>query len=448
MRLFQALLAGAHPGYRGSEWTEAKAESFRWLEEREPPVIVTPAARLAPGYTLYVPNNDSDRTFKRQDRLTSKMAQPHRLCDGDTLHYLWSIEESDESGLRHAELLCYEARHLLALGWGVDQVVGNGRILNEAQAAALAGRRWRTRVAQGAGQQRWRLPSKGSLRDIEEVHHSFLQRVKGKQYRPQLKLSVYQTVTYSASVLPPRSHAIFELPEGVAFRQEAAATVAAMLRSLTCRLANDDTHRFPGGSETYVAGHTGKQDRTPPRFSYLPLPTIGHEHADGMIRRLLIAEPFGGDGLHAHWAQNRLRIATLTDKDGNDRGVLLDTWRPSTNLMVRRYVGEARTWCTVTPVILPGFDDGKHAKAERLFLTAMQQAELPFDTIAELTLRKAPFWPNSQHPSRYSAPVYLKHLARWHVRIVFHEPVSGPLAIGAGRHSGLGTLAASEERNQ
>ena len=99
----------------------------------------------------------------------------------------------------------------------------------------------------------------------------------------------------------------------------------------------------------------------------------------------------------------------------------------------------------MTPVILPGFDDGKHTKAEKLLFTAMGQADLPFGAVTELTMRKAPFWPGSQHPRQYFVPAYLRQLPGWHVRIVFREPVPGPLAVGAGRHSGLGIFARSEE---
>ena len=446
MRLFEALLAGARTGARNREWSEFKAGMFRWLETREPPLIVAPEARRASGYTFYVPNNDSDKIFERQERLTTKVARPHRLCDGDTVNYLWPIEANDWAVAKpHAELLCQEARRLLALGWGIDQVLGNGRVLTDAEAAALPGRRWRPWSGHRPGAQRWRVPTAGSLQDLERAHDSFIQRFSGNRYRPGLRFSRFDTVSYfSAGKLPPRSYARFELPEGVAFRQEAAAKVAVMLRSLACRCAGEDTHEFPGGSETYVAGHTRNQERTPPRFSYMALPTAGHEHADGMIRRLLIAEPFGGDGVHAQWAQSRLRNATLQDHDGNDRGVLLDLWRAASDNMIRRYVDEARTWCTVTPVILPGFDDGKRTKAETLFLTAVRHADLPIGSVAELTLRKAPFWPGSQHPRQYAVPEYLKHLPAWHARLVFREPVPGPLAIGAGRHAGLGMFVGTE----
>ena len=445
MRLFQAILAGTRAGCRANEWSDAKGAAFQWLAQRRPPLIVAPEARATPGYTSYVPNNDSDETFDRQERLTTKVVRPHRLCDGGTVHYLWSIEESDWPAAKpHAEVLCREARHLLALGWGIDQVVGNGRVLSDAEAAALPGRPWRAWSAYRPGSRTWRVPCGDSLEDLERVHKSFLQRVRGNQYFPQPRFSRFYSVSYiSAETMPMRSYAAFELPEGVAFRQEDAAKVAAMLRSLACRSAADDTHEFPGGSEVYVAGHTGSRKHTPPRFSYLPLPTIGHEHADGMIRRLLIAEPFGGDGSHKRWAQERLLNAVLRDQDGNDRGVLLDPWRAASGPMIARYVDQARTWCTVTPVILPGFDDGRHAKAEKLFLTAVRDAGLPIDAVAELTMRKAPFWP-AQHPRQYAVPAYLNHLPAWHVQIVFREQVPGPLAIGAGRHAGLGIFAGAE----
>lgn len=447
MRLFQALVAGARTGCRGAEWDDTRANAFRWLAKRQSPLIIAPPARRAARRTLFVPNNDSDKEFDRQDRLTSKPGWPHALRDGDTVHFVWAIEETGDSEDRHyADAVCREARHLLALGWGIDQVVGNGQILtDDAQIAALPGERWRAWRTHRLGGQPWRVPTRDSLEDLERVHQAFLQRFEGRQYRPRTKVSQFEVVHYlRTTTVVPRPYAAFELPEGIAFRQEGIAIVAAMLRSLACQHARSDTHRFPGGSEIYVAGHVDKQERTPPRFSYLPVPTIGHEHADGMIRRLLIAEPFGAEGVHARWAQDRLRNATLRDTDGNARGVLLDLWRSNSKPMIRRYVDEARTWCSVTPVILPGFDDGKQVKAERLLITAIQQADLPLDAIDELAMRKAPFWPGSEHPRHYFVPNYLRQFARWHAALRFREPVPGPLAVGSGRHVGLGVFAAAD----
>lgn len=460
MRLFQALVAGSLCGCRSTEWSSAKEEAYRWLERRTPPMIIAPPGRRATAYTLFVPNNDADKRFERQDRLTSKIVRPCRLIsketdagNGLTMRYLWAIQEDEWAESRpHTEVLCREARHLIALGWGIDHAVAEGRVLADDTAAALVGRRWRAWRIRRSGQKQSRIPIDGSLQDLVMVHTSFVNRINGKRFAPPQKLRRFDAVAYlPVSTFPPRPHVAFELPKGMAFRQEKAVVVAAMLRSLACRCAKDDSHLFPGGSETYVAGHGPRTedgrlaDQRWPRFSYLPLPSIGHEHADGMIRRLLVAEPFGGDGDHAWWAQQRLRNEVLQDKQGDARGVLLDLWRPSSSRLVGRYVRGSQEWFSVTPVVLPGLDDGKQPKAERLFLKAAAQSQIPIGAIEEVILRKAPFWPGAAHPRHYFVPEYLRGFARWHAMVRFREPVPGPLAIGAGRHVGMGLMAGSDD---
>lgn len=477
MRLFQALVAGSRTGCRDADWSQAKAEAFHWLERRDPPLIVGPEAKLAAAYTLFVPNNDADKKFDRQDRLTSKVVRPHRIVGGGsgaavgpTLHYLWAIPDDEWATARpHAELLCYEARHLMALGWGIDQAVASGRLLTDAAAEALPGRRWRAWRTHRPGQRAARVPIDGSLEGLKWAYASFVSRIDGTRFNPSDKFKQFDSLIYlSADALPPRPYGVFELPEGVAFRQEATACVAAMLRSLACRCAKADSHRFPGGPEKYVAGHGPQSpdgrfvNESWPRFSYLPLPTIGHEHADGMIRRVLIAEPFDGEGTHARWAQQRLRNQVLRDCDGNERGVLLDLWRRGSKGMLDLYVAKSRRWSTVTPVILPGFDDNgwvrgiparnqsKPTKPERLFVKALEQAGIGPEAVQSFTLRKAPFFPGSQHPNCYRRPDYLdsqknRRFSAWHVHLCFHCEMPGPIAVGAGRHVGLGLFASAND---
>ncbi len=460
MRLFQALLAGSHAGCRKSRWftdgTNNLRNAFLWLEQQDLPQIIAPRAKEMSAYRLSPPNNDGDRK-ERQDRLTSKDPHPHRLMsqdgdsnDGQTVHYLWAISEEDWAVSRpYAETMAREARCLMALGWGIDQVVGNGEIFTEAEVDQLPGERWRPYPNDVLEQDRLRVPIEGSLRDLEAVHESFCAQLEGGVYNPPLKPTRFDRVRYVRDTrLPRRPYVAFELPEGCAFRQESANEVAAMLRSLACRNRDDFGEQFGDDTEVYLAGHVKGENRTPPpRFSYIPLPTIRQGPTDGMIRRLLIAEPYGGDGARATWAGRRLLGQTITDKDGNERGQLLGLWRRSSRGMVRRYTGEHQAWSTVTPVALPGFDDGKLVKAEKLFLKAVQQAGISVDGITDVTLRKAPFWPGSQHPRNYRRPRYLRHLPAWHAQIEFLEPVSGPLAIGSGRHAGLGIMAGQWESN-
>jgi len=48
------------------------------------------------------------------------------------------------------------------------------------------------------------------------------------------------------------------------------------------------------------------------------------------------------------------------------------------------------------------------------------------------------------HTRSYRRPDYLKHFPALHVVVIrFREPISGPLAIGAGRYGGLGVFAGS-----
>ena len=469
MRLFQALVAGSRSGCRDAAWSDRKAEAYRWLECRKAPIIVGPEAKPAAEYTLFVPDNDADTKFERRKRLTEKIVRPHLIISGPyTVHYIWDIADDEWQDVRsHAELLCAEARHLTTLGWGIDQTVGLGRILSSAEVQALPGQRWLPWDVRFGSEGRLRVPKPGSLDDLERAYEAFRHRlsmryppgareprvfytrvylpVGGQRHahRPTVPVSRPQEEQKPLAALPRRWYAVFELPQGVAFQAEDAAKVAAMLRSLACRLAKEEAGDFfPGGAEVYVAGHVERgTHKTPPRFSYLPLPSIGHGHSDGMIRRLLIAEPFGGDGVHATWAQRRLRNGTLQDDRGNERGVLLDLWRHNSRRVVDLYVRESRCWYSVTPVILPGFDDGEQVKAERLFLKAVAQAGIPIAAVECIALRKAPFWAGAAHPRHYFVPEYMRHFSRWHVALCFRRPIPGPLSLGVGRHSGLGLFA-------
>jgi CRISPR-associated protein Csb2 len=479
MRLFQALLAGSKLASRNGNWNGEKAAAFRWLESLKPPLVIAPPSRPAAVYTMYVPNNDADQKFERQDRLTSKVVRPRRIGGGaggsgelPQLHYVWTVGNSQQADAeKRCAVLCREARRLVALGWGIDQAVADGRVLSDADLAVLSGERWYPREGVQNVQPMLRVPKPGSLADCERAYKAFTQRIGCKrqgrgaklEYAPPDRPRCFNVVPYlRATITPPRPYAAFELPDGVAFRQENVRDVAAMLRSLACSEKEDFSERFPGdNSEVYLAGHVNGARGSLPRFSYLPLPTIGHEHSDGLIRRVLIAELFGGDGRHAAWAQRRLLNQPLKDNGGNERGVLMNLWRRTSRGIIDRYVREAQEWATVTPVILPGFDDfrgvskeeqraGRATKAEQLFMKAVVQAGLPAEIVESFTLRKAPFWPGSSHPSRYKRPSYLdtptnRRFPAWHVYVRFREPVPGPIAIGAGRHCGLGLFARKDQ---
>jgi len=334
----------------------------------------------------------------------------------------------------------------MALGWGIDQVVGDGKIIETGEVKKLRGERWKPWPVNLYSMHRLRVPTEGSLENLDEVYESFCEQLDDGMYTPPRPFNQFKVTNYMrAAEFPRRLFACFELPGGTAFRQEAIIEAAAMLRSLTCRQQNrhDFHHQFGDDPAVYLAGHVNGARPTPPRFSYLPLPTIGHDYADGMIRRLMVVEQLGGDGSRANWAQTRLMGQTLLDNKGDHRGQLLELSHSASRRLIRRYAGYSRAWSTVTPVLLPGFDDGKQAKAIKLLRQSVAHSGIEADAISEITIRKAPYWTGSQHPRDYRRPNYLQRYSAWHVHLEFHKPVSGPLAIGAGRHVGLGLFAAS-----
>lgn len=447
LRLFQALVAGTNAGFHQSDWSASKQQAFEWLEKRDPPDIVAPPARKARPYTLFVPDNDSDdkEKFNRQKRLKGKLFHPHRILDSDTLHYLWRIEDVEwPSAEAHISVILSEANKLLALGWGIDIVAGYGRLLSAAEVDGLKGERWHTSES-FRPEQKWRVPVQGTLRNLVQAHESRIRRIEDKLYHPPKALSAYKEALYvKADTRPPRPYIAFALRSfGVGkhrrtISQSNIVKVAAMLRHAAYEEAKRDPQVFPGGSEQYVAGHFS-ESRTPSmRFSYLPLPSVGHLHADGMIRRVLIGEPYGGDGGYVGWAKRRLANKELIESSTQKPFALLSELDVEDRRMVRNYIQNSRAWLTVTPVILPGFDDGKYQKALDLLRKAVQQAGLNAAMIEDANLRKAPFLSGSLHPSAYFRPDYLRNLPGWHVYLRFREPIDGPLAIGVGRHIGLG----------
>ena len=140
--------------------------------------------------------------------------------------------------------------------------------------------------------------------------------------------------------------------------------------------------------------------------------------------------------------------------------------------MVRQYTRSAAAWATVTPVVLPGYDDPNHyrrrlkngltaddqkryldrldRRIERLLRKAIGQAGFS-EVLAEhaqLEWRPTGFWPGVDLASRYTVPDHLARFPRLHVKISWRDDenrrleVPGPVCIGGGRFYGLGLFAA------
>lgn len=230
----------------------------------------------------------------------------------------------------------------------------------------------------------------------------------------------------------------------------------------------------------FILGHGERRDDThvpigPQRFAYLPLPSIeyrgGGKLSVGPIRRVLVTAL--GDGCEAEvaWATNTLPAQDMVDERSGEVLALLSPL-PTTDKVTARYTGKASTWSSVTPVVLPGYDDPNYlrrklarsgitaekqrkyleqlyARIDRLLRRALVHSGFA-PTLAEqaaLDWRKVGFLPGVESAERYGVPEHLRRLPRYHVLIQFLDSrgapveVRGPLCIGSGRHYGIGLFA-------
>ena len=372
----------------------------------------------------------------------------------------------------HFDILKAAARSITHVGWGIDMVAGDATILSNDDVTKLTGERWQPvedRSADG-----YRVPQDGTLNALTKKHEAFLSRVGADGFKPVPPLSAFRVVGYRLATEPSqRQFAAFSIlkPDASGTRPfnrlRGTRDVAGMVRHAVAATARDQ-----GWTEerinVFVHGKTSDGSKppngqtSPDRFQYLPLPTINHAlRRVESIRRVLIAAP-PHCGKQTAWARRAMSGAELVNHD--DVAALL-TILPGSDWVLRQYVEESRTWSTVTPVILPGYDDPDHlrrklkkcrdaetqkrylarldARMDELLRKAFRQAGYSSELIdqAELDWRDVGFRPGVELASRYLPPENLDNAPRVHVRVRFPAAIRGPIAVGSGRFRGFGLFA-------
>ncbi len=355
-------------------------------------------------------------------------------------------------------------------------------MLSKKEAESLTGDRWHPTADSSAAA--LRVPTAGTLDALGRRHEQFLGRLSDRGFEPVPPLAAFAVVGYRRDADPVRRPvAAFQLltPDASGFLPfdpvRRTHVVAGMVRhaaKIVAKLAEKDDDWI----NSFVLGHGDgprTQARGDRRFAYLPLPSVSRRGV-GDVRRVLVAEPPGGPGHDARWLARALAGADLV-RDGTPVGLLSVT--PPADPVVRRYVPAppgAATWCTVTPVVLPGHDEAgpgvvawrrqwaKSAadrravaeraagRTERLLRRAVRQAGFPAELAdrCDLEWRPAGFLPGVGLAGRYAVPPYLGRFPRYHVRLTWRDGagravrVPGPVAVGAGRYCGLGLFAACD----
>lgn len=461
LRAFQAVVAAAARQSNETRPISHALPALQWLESQAPPEIVAPiGVRSHVKCQFYVPDNTADLLvpawkkgeFGKQVRRTEKVVRPVHLV-GDALHYLYSLPDGD---CPHLDVLTAAARSITHLGWGIDVVVGDARVLPIEEAAALEGCRWKPASASGTP---LRVPIAGTLDDLARKHEAFLNRLSGDTFRPVPPLKCFRVIGYRSDDQPlQRPFRVFELRrlDGGRFRypHRRLIHIAGMVRHLAIKAMTDSPPAGCGGDwvESYVAGHAVAAAQDHRQLSYLPLQSLGTYHTDPGVRRVMIAAPPGDDAwldhLSRHLAGPPLEPLRGDEFAEGDSPLLMPVQHDN---VAHFYTRPANSWASVTPVILPGHDDHKPEKTRKLIEKALAQAgiEQPceFQWSAFSRFPKslsAHKYDKQKQPAGYIRPDHLLTQTAVHLTLRFRDGimVPGPLAVGAGRHCGLGVFAA------
>ena len=485
LRLFQALVnASARQG--GAEVSNV----LDWLERQPAPTIVATApSAIQPRYgaTFYVPNNDGELWFDKFDKTTKrveKKVHPTRLQEDAVVHYLWPVADSETVDLPDCKRI---ACAISAFGWGIDLVVADAALLSREKADALVGERWR--ASESGGGVSLRVPTRGTLAALRTRYEAFLNRIsleKDAVFRPVPPLAAYAVCDYRKSSGMARSPcAVFELrkTDDTAFASFATARKGLHLGGMLRHCAEQIAPQM-GWDEKRVAefvlghGEARGQAHKPvvgPRLVFVPLPSIEYRgetkgRTIGSIRRVLVTVSENIPSTAFNAIVRALEGQELIDE--KTQAVVAFLRRASTRTdAIADYFAQGRAWATATPVVLPGHDDPRklrrrlneamlsprekatvveklESRIESLLRKAMQQAGVPAEeaNAAEIQWRGTGFLTGTSLASDYAVPEQHRRFRRLHCRIVFRNPVAGPVCLGGGRHFGLGLFAACPDR--
>lgn len=467
MRAYQALLNAACLRTRGNSLPVEVTSALQVIESIRPIIIAPRATLSSTGYRAYVPHNHADlvsAAWYRGNHESSiashrveKDHRPRRIESNEnelpTVHYLYHLEDAPIEPLQLLHTLRPSARSVHHLGWGIDQVVADASLVEHGD-KAISGEHW---LPSPLGSNRLRAPQSGSLNALTARHSRFLTRLVDSEWNDVPPLTAIEYVKYRRSTDPlPRPYQAFKLLnfDGSTHRHRPSQLMhlAGMVRHLAIERMNRPGFA-PAGTpddwvKVFVAGHAREDSSDHQQLSYLPLPSVGHEHTDPGIRRFMLVAPLGCDAwLNA--VARQLAGQQLQPLFGNefpDRDPpMLVPIRPDS--VIRRYTQPARIWHSFTPVILPGHDDHKPLKRIKLIEKALAESGVEqsctFEPSSFSHFRKtysAHKYDRDHKPQGFLRPDHLLSQTAVHLTLRFDQPIPGPITLGAGRHCGFGLM--------
>lgn len=431
-RVFSALVAAAYRS--GTGMTPARRLALEWFEALPPPQIAAPPADLTSAPITYVPpaDNVGRKGKKGQEdfehgihRWRQPRHFPSAIILGEPIiGYGWPLE-ADSSLLTV----------LSEIAAGVTHVgTSHAMALMEVSAGDLPlSPTW---LPDPTGSEFLRVPVAGRLAELDAVFEgtSGLRR-PAPAYEPLVAYRASSALGLEAECSP--WHLITLRLTGSPQQADHAASLARAVRRAILSVLGDT-------APAAVHGHAPGD-----HVAWLPLPDVGHRHAQGRIIGFGLGIPCSlPDSERTALLTGIAKLNGVHLPDGRD----IELRRPvpaeplPQALRPHTWTRPATDWATVTPVVLdrppkrPDPDCLKIAMAESLRHAGYPEPEA-IQLSSFSSFRGAP--PAFQVPSPERKP-------RYHAIVHFPKPVSGPVIAGRLRHFGVGLfrpLASSDESN-
>ena len=454
-RLFQALVAGAA---RGATFLPEDRRALEWLEGLTPPRIAAPAVRRGRAVRRFVPNNDLDSVGGDPARVGEiRVGKQWRPCffDPDVpVLFVWNFD----LGAADAVRICSIATRLYQLGRGIDMAWASGQVLNEDDAeSALASHPGVLRTPRGAGMTA--TPHPGTLASLAQRFQRKRERLatvgagrKSRQLFTQPPRASFAHTGYDAPAR--RLHFELRVPER-GFAPQALASAAPLLTGLRDAAARCLQDALPAKAQLFeqliVGRGAGPRDLAQ-RVRLVPVPSIGTEHTDPSIRRIMVEVPADCpiriDDLK--WAFAGLPACDpQTGESWNGHLVSTEDAR-----MANRFAAPARVFRSITPAALTGASrrrmeptgsksGDEREREERGAAGSVVQALRHAGVRArptDIRVQREPFHRRGVRAELFAAGSRFSKHALWHVQLHFREIVPGPMVIGDGRFYGLGLM--------
>lgn len=506
LRVFQALVAACAAHWNERTEITTAAAALRWLETMPCPAIIAPNVRPAIPYRLYVPNNTGDlaasswASHREKDLSrfrTEKDVHPLNLTDGDTVYYLWKATAETAEGSLYLSQISEATRAITHLGWGIDLVNADAWIASSHECLKLLGRRWEPSDEETGT--RFPVPVPGTFNALHRRHQSYLGRLQTES-REKLLIPVPRmttlrrahyhhpsepvgrpTLAFTLAPLAPNGNARYQAYDPVSQNTCVAAMVRHILNQATFqqRLGwSDEKLKLLHGHGETRQNPDGHQPVDGPRLAILPIPSFeyrgsGNGTVVGATRRVLLTILQGEATSALNDLCHLVEGSELIPADTSTPPAVLTSLVG--DRQTKPYTGHASTWATVTPVVLPGFDDprrlrkrlnkrGGHkitaeekneivrkldSRIEKLLRKALRQAGYSAELAerSELSWRASGFWPGTAMANEYFVPNHLQRFRKLHVKITWKDAsgqlvkVPGPLVLGSGRFVGIGLFA-------